>query len=142
MTVQKTINETAHFDRSPDEVWKICGDPADISSWLPAVDKSWMDGDVRYAELAGGAGQARERITEQNDSDRFYDYEYVDGPLPLNGFTSRLAAVADGAGTVIQWTASFTAPTDADGEQLAAAVSGMYQGGLGGIETALNSSVR
>lgn len=140
MTVKVTIKETAGYLQSVEQVWNLCGVPGEIDRWLPAVEKSWSDGDVRYADLAGGAGQARERVTEHNDEQHYYVYDYLDGPMVLNSFSSRFAVIpsADG-GSEIHWTAEFLAENDAEGAELAKAVSGMYQGGLQKIESVLES---
>ena len=140
MSVQMTIKETAHYTHTVEDIWALCGAPGGIEKWLPAVEKSWIDGDVRYAELAGGAGQARERITEHHDALHYYDYDYIDGPLVLKAFSSRFAVVpaADG-GSDILWTAQFEADDEAGGADLAQAVSGMYQGGLQRIGEVLDA---
>lgn len=140
MGIKQTINETEQFARRPDEVWAASGDPATVADWLPAVEKSWMEGDVRVAELVGGAGQARERIIQVNDEKHFYDYSYEGGPLVLNEFTSRFAVVPDGDGSRIEWTAEFVADTDEEGAELTTAVSGMYRGGLDNLRTKLSGS--
>jgi hypothetical protein len=131
MSVEFEINQTAHYPYPAAQVWRLCGAPGEIDQWLPAVKKSWMDGDIRYAELEGGAGQARERITEHNDEQYFYVYDYIDGPLVLKDFSSRFAvsAATDGGCTVV-WTARFRADSEAEGAGLKEAVDGMYQGGL------------
>ncbi|OBA54315.1 hypothetical protein A5780_26080 [Nocardia sp. 852002-20019_SCH5090214] len=131
MSVEFEINQTAHYPYPAAQVWRLCGTPGRIDQWLPAVKKSWMDGDIRYAELEGGAGQARERITEHNDEQYFYAYDYIDGPLVLKEFSSRFAvsAATDGGCTVV-WTARFRADSEAEGAGLKEAVDGMYEGGL------------
>ncbi|WP_067662255.1 SRPBCC family protein [Nocardia miyunensis] len=131
MSVEVAINETARYPHTAAQVWQLCGAPGEISAWLPAVQKSWMEGDIRYAELAGGAGQARERITEHNDERYYYVYDYIDGPLVLKDFSSRFAvsAAADG-GCEVVWTARFRADSESEGSELKQAVGGMYQGGL------------
>jgi hypothetical protein len=88
MSVQMTIKETAHYTHSMEDIWALCGAPGGIDKWLPAVEKSRIDDDVRYAELAGGAGQAPQRITEHNDALHYYDYDYIDGPLVLEAFSA------------------------------------------------------
>lgn len=56
-----------------------------------------MDVDVRYVQLTG-AGQARERITQHDDAERYYTYDYMDGPLVRDAMSSRFAvhSTADG----------------------------------------------
>jgi hypothetical protein len=141
MTVRMTIKESATYSHSVERVWRLCGVPGEIDQWLPAVEKSWSEGDIRYANLAGGAGQARERVTEHSDAERYYVYGYLDGPMVLNSFSSRFAVtpLADG-GSEIRWTAEFLADTESDGAQLAQAVSGMYQSGLQQIDTVLGTA--
>ena len=140
MPVQITINEAEHYPHTAEEIWSLCGAPGEIDKWLPAVEKSWLDGDVRHAELAGGAGTARERITEHVDARHYYEYDYIDGPLVLKAFSSRFAVVpaADG-GSDILWTAQFQADSEAEGKELEQAVSGMYRGGLQRIGEVLAS---
>lgn len=140
MSYKQTINETEHFEQSADQVWALSGDPATIESWLPAVEQSWMDDDVRVAELVGGAGKARERITGVNTEQRFYDYEYLDGPMVLKEFTSRFAVIPAGNGSRVEWTAEFVADSEEEGAALTAAVSGMYRGGLDNLQVLLSET--
>lgn len=140
MSIKQTINETEQFAQSADQVWALSGDPATVGDWLPAVEKSWMEDDVRVAELAGGAGQARERITGVDNEQRFYDYEYVGGPLVLKEFTSRFAVIPSGDGSRVEWTAEFVADTEEEGAELTAAVTGMYRGGLDNLQAILSGS--
>jgi hypothetical protein len=140
MTAEMTIKETASYAQSVEQVWNQCGVPGRLDRWLPAVEKSWSDGDIRYAELVGGAGRARERVTEHSDEQHFYVYDYLDGPMVLNSFSSRFAVVPSAnGGSEIVWTAEFLADAEAEGAELAKAVSGMYQGGLQQIKTVLES---
>ncbi|WP_368680419.1 SRPBCC family protein [Rhodococcus opacus] len=76
-----------------------------MADWSPAIGKSWMDVDVRYVQLTG-AGQARERITQHDDAERYYTYDYMDGPLVRDAMSSRFAvhSTADG-GSEIVWSA-------------------------------------
>lgn len=140
MGIKQTINQTEQFAQSADQVWTLSGDPATVSDWLPAVEKSWMEDDVRVAELAGGAGQAKEKITELNNEQRFYDYEYVGGPLVLKEFTSRFAVIPSGDGCRVEWTAEFVADTEDEGSELTAAVTGMYRGGLDNLQAMLSET--
>lgn len=134
------IDESATYPHPPEEVWKLCGDPGEIAAWLPPVQKSWMEGDIRHAELAGG-GVAREKIVSHQDSARRYDYEYLDGPMVLRAFTSRFAVEADGdSGSRIHWTATFEADDTEQGRQLEQAIAGMYSSGLANIAAVLDSS--
>lgn len=140
MTTQVNIDESGSYSATPDRVWSLVGDPGSIEAWLPPVTKSWMEGDVRHAELGVG-GVARERITNHDAAGRLYDYEYVDGPMPLKAFTSRLAVEESGnGGSKISWTATFQADDAAEAEQQRSAVAGMYSSGLEQISKVLSSA--
>ena len=140
MGVKQFINETEQFARSADNVWEIVGDTAGVADWLPAVEKCWMEGDVRVLELAGGSGQAKERITEVNSNERYYTYEMVEGPAAGKSFTGRFAVVKVDGGAQIDWTAVFVAGSAEEGAALKAAVAGMYRGGLDNLRAKLAES--
>ena len=59
----------------------------------------------------------------------------------LQAFSSRFAVIAtEDGGADILWTAQFQADSEAEGEELKQAVSGMYQGGLQRIGEVLASN--
>ena len=64
------VTETRIFTASPDAVWAIGGDVANVADWLPALEKSHMVGDVRHATFADGGGDATERIVSRDDTAR------------------------------------------------------------------------
>ncbi|KXF53452.1 hypothetical protein AXA44_08295 [Rhodococcus sp. SC4] len=140
MSVPMTVEETILSPTPAEEIWELCGAPASIADRSPAVGKSSMDGDVRYVELTG-AGQARERITQHDDAEHYYTYDYLDGPLVLDSMSSRFAvqSTVDG-GSEIVWPAIFTAVDGAQGAALAQAVGGMYQAGLNSLTALVAAS--
>jgi hypothetical protein len=137
MSVRMTVDESATYDVPASAVWALTGRPGDVDEWLPAVEQSRMDGDIRAVELVGG-GTVHERITAHDDEKRSYDYDYLDGPLPLKEFSSRFSVGATTEqSSEITWTAEFSADSDEEGTPLAAAVSEMYRDGLTKIESLL-----
>lgn len=131
------IEETIQVALPAADVWRVAGDPASIASWLPGLDSSTMDENVRTATWAGDGGSARERILQRDDQARFYEYEYIDGPLPLSDFVSRLSVDPTAEGCMVTWTAEFSAATSEEEQQLADMVAGLYRQGLEGLRSLL-----
>jgi hypothetical protein len=114
----------------PDAVWKMVGDVGAIADWVPAIESSHVQGDVRHATFAGGGGDATERIVEHDDAARSYVYEYLSGPLPLEVYRSRLSVRDHGGGAEVVWDAEFTAGSAEEEAQLAEAIGGIYRSAL------------
>jgi hypothetical protein len=124
------IDESLVIAASPDAVWQLSGDPGAVADWLPAIEKSHLDGDLRYATFAGGGGEATERIVEHNDAQRYYVYEYLTGPLPLKFYRSRFAVSEHPDGAIINWSAEFGAGSPEEEAALAEAIAGIYRAGM------------
>jgi len=124
------INESLVIAASPDAVWRIGGDAGNVADWLPAIEKSSLDGDIRYATFAGGGGEATERIVEHNDAERYYVYEYLTGPLPLKFYRSRFEVGEHADGAIVRWSAEFGAGSAEEEAALAEAIAGIYRAGM------------
>ncbi|WP_435083516.1 SRPBCC family protein [Gordonia hongkongensis] len=73
-----SIEVTKDFPLSAGDVWSWIGDTGAVAAWIPAIDASRMDGDVRHVVFTDGA-PARERIVAFDEEARTYSYEYIDG---------------------------------------------------------------
>jgi hypothetical protein len=124
------VTETIVIAASPDAVWVVAGDAGAIADWVPAIESSRLDGDVRHATFAGGGGDARERIVEHDAAARSYSYEYLTGPLPLEVYVSRLSVQDHSEGAEVVWSSEFAAASPEEEAQLAATISGIYRGSL------------
>lgn len=102
------ITERKTFATTPAELWNIVGDTGAIADWVPAIERSHMEGDIRYATFADDGGDATERITEYDNDDRSYVYEYLSGPLPLQEYSSRITVQPHENGAEIVWVSDFT----------------------------------
>jgi hypothetical protein len=131
------IEESIEIAVPAAEAWRVAGDIGSIGRWSPALESSTVDGDVRTAVFAGGNGTARERILKRDEEGRWYEYEYLDGPLALDKYVSRLSVEDRAGGSVVTWWAEFTAASPEVEEQLAGAVAGMYRQGLEGLHDLL-----
>lgn len=129
------VTETRVIDATPDTVWKVGGDTANVAEWIPALEKSHQRADVRYATFANGGGEATERIIEHSDADRSYTYEYVSGPLPLAFYRSTFTVNGHQEGSEVVWSAEFEASSVESEAELGAAIADIYRSAL--IELAI-----
>lgn len=127
-----TVSLRQEYTQSPDAVWAVVGDPAGAAQWIPSLESSRLEGDVRHVVFTDG-NPARERIASHDDENRTYTYEYIDGPLPLAEYSSTIRVEQVGSGSAISWDAKFTAAGD-DAEslekQLVTGIGEIYQGAL------------
>ncbi|MFJ8812965.1 SRPBCC family protein [Amycolatopsis thermoflava] len=134
------IEETVEVGVPAHCVWAVAGDFGGLARWAPAVESSTVEGDVRIAVFAGGLGTARERILKRDDEARWYEYEYLEGPMPLQNYVSRLSVAERGAGSVVTWSAEFDAPSAEAELELGPAVAGMYRQALDNLRGVLSAS--
>jgi len=124
------VVESLVIAADPARVWKLGGDTANIADWVPAIEKSHQEGDVRHATFAGGGGEATERIVEHDDAARSYVYEYLSGPLALKSYRSRFSVREHAEGAEVVWDAEFTAENAAEEPALAEAIRGIYRAAM------------
>lgn len=133
------VRESIVVPASPDAVWQVGGDVGNIADWVPAIEASHLEGDVRHATFAGGGGAAQERIVERDDSARAYVYEYLSGPLALAHYRSRFAVQEHPDGAEVVWTADFAAESPDEEPGLAEAISGIYSSALAELKARLTT---
>lgn len=133
------VTETAVIAAAPDAVWAVGGDVGNVADWIPAIEKSHLVGDVRHATFAGG-GDAQERIVERDDTARYYVYEYLTGPLPLEFYRSRFAVNEHPDGSEVVWSAEFRAGSAEEEAGLAEAIAGIYGAALVELRNRLTTS--
>lgn len=126
----KRVEQQTQLNASPDAVWQVVGDTGGVATWVPAIESSRMEGQIRHATFAGGAGDAREEIVSLDDESRSYTYRYLDGPLALDSYESTITVHPEGQGARVVWTAEFAAADDETEAGLAEAIDGIYASGL------------
>lgn len=127
-----TVSLRQEYSHSASVIWSIIGDPGDAASWIPSLDASRLEGDIRHLTFSDG-NPARERIAAHDDENRTYTYEYIDGPLPLARYTSTIQVDEAGAGSVVLWNAEFRAAGDdtaAVEEELSVGIGAIYRSAL------------
>lgn len=116
-----------------DDVRSHAGDFCAISVWHPAVETCEIseEGGTTYRILTLGDGA---QIKESHDGDTAngYSYTIVEGPLPVENYSSTFEAEGDYGSTTITWTSTFDASgaTDEEAKDL---IAGIYDGGLSSI---------
>jgi hypothetical protein len=107
------------------------GNPGRVSTWAVGLSGSSLDGDIRTVDFQNDGGTAHERIVEHDDAGRYYVYEYLDGPLPLASYRSRIAvSPSGGSSSLVTWNAEFTADNTDEERELAETISGIYTDSL------------
>lgn len=127
-----TVSLRQEFSQSPDAVWAVVGDPAAVADWIPALQSSRLEDDVRHVVFTDG-NPARERIVSHDPQNRTYTYSYIDGPLPLAEYVSTIRVDATESGSAISWDAHFTAAGDdpaALEAELESGIGDIYRGAL------------
>lgn len=124
------VSESRIIAATPDAVWQIGGDTANVAAWVPAIAASHQRGDTRYLTFADGGGEATERIIDHDALRRRYTYEYIDGPLPLQSYRSSFAVADHPDGAEVTWSAQFRAVEPDAEPDLAAAIGDIYRSAL------------
>lgn len=131
--MSKQIRQSTVVPADPDAVWAIVGNTAEVAAWVPAIESSSLEGDVRTATFVDGGGTAHERIVAHDDAARSYTYSYLDGPLPLESYESTVTVTAEGDGSRVDWNADFSAADEATEAQLVEAIDGIYASSLAAL---------
>jgi hypothetical protein len=115
------------------DVWALIGRFDAVADWHPAVNSSasWQEGTSEYRELViVGNIKIVERQIDRDDARMSYRYAIVDGPLPVEGYTSVLSVADNGDGTsTVRWACEFRlagAPEYVARE----AIGGIYDAGM------------
>jgi carbon monoxide dehydrogenase subunit G len=144
-TRQKVI-EKVSIDAPAAAVWAKIKNFNALKDWHPAVAESPADqgnavGSVRSLRLKGG-GELSETLESHSDEQMKYSYRAKDGgALPVSNYTSTIQVTADGAKAVVEWRGAFyrayqnnDPPPDKNDEAAVAAITGVYQSGLGNLK--------
>lgn len=123
------VTESVSVAADANAAWEFIGDPSALAEWHPAVDSSEVENDLRHLILGDG-GRIEERITEQ--SEQSYSYEFIEGPLPVSDYSSRLSVEPSDQGAVISWSSTFEAQgvSESEAEKV---IAGIYRAGLDAV---------
>lgn len=110
------------IDAPIEKVWAVARDFNGHGEWHPLISESHIEdgrpsdqvGCVRNFTLTDG-GHLREKLLAFSDHDRFYTYNILVSPMPIENYvaTFRCTPVTEGDKTFVEWSAEFdVAPED------------------------------
>ncbi len=127
------VTRTLQLSEPSFEVWRVVGDFCDIDDWHPGVtacELKVIDGRLNRILTTGDGGRFQEQriATEAGLS---YTYKIVSSPLPVTRYAATLS-VEPRDGALVTWSANFSS----DDPSMEAAIAGLIEAGLAGIEGA------
>lgn len=119
----------------PKQAWKVVGDLAGVTRWIPGCTKAELDGaGRRICTFADGHVQ-HERILDHSDERRSYRY-VIESGVPFRNARGRFTVVPRGAGSAVLWDSEFDA--DAASE---AGLRDMWNGATAMVLEALRGAI-
>lgn len=145
------VKEAVTINAPADKFWAKVSNFGDLGAWHPAVAKTEIVegnnnqvGAVRVLTLQDG-GTIKEKLVKLNAKKMQFQYEILEGVLPVSHYNSTLVVHALGKDKAeVVWSSHFQrkdAPVvpakDADDETAVMIIHGVYRGGLENIQTVL-----
>ncbi len=146
---RQKVTVTTEVAASPGEVWEAIGNFQDMS-WHPAVFSTEGEGGneidaTRVLTLGQEGGGTISEVLYKYDADKMsYSYRITDVKvevLPVTNYSSHLTVKPlDGGGSLVEWRGAFyrgypnnDPPPELSDEAAIAAVTAVYQAGLGAL---------
>jgi hypothetical protein len=115
----------------PEEVWAVVGEFHGLDTWMPGIDKSEPDGDVRKLQTMGM--EIHEQLQSRDDSTRTISYSIVKAPIPLEHHLATITVLEDGDGSILVWE------YDVRPDEMAAAMGPVYEGSVQAVKARVES---
>ncbi len=134
------VTEKIEVKATPAATWAAIGDFCGIKDWHPVIVgcEIKMDGADKVRTLTAKDGaQFVEKQVAWDDAGKSYTYTILTSPLPITGYKSTIGVSGSGDDATITWTGSFTENAADNGADKV--VTSIYQAGLGGLKTKLES---
>jgi carbon monoxide dehydrogenase subunit G len=90
-----TIRHHTRIAAPPDKVWALVTDTGNIGDWMPGVDESSQEGDVRTVKL--GPMEIKEQIVTNDAELRRMQYSIIDPPMGTHLATVDVFEDGDGS---------------------------------------------
>ena len=133
------VRQSVDVNAPPEKVWALIGDFCSIAKWHPVVGKcaqSQKNGAaMRKLTTVDGAVLIEKRV-QYSDEGMSYTYTIIDSPLPVKDYTSTLAVMGMGNGSMITWSGEFEAKGAPDAKAKDV-IAGIYQAGLKSLQDRL-----
>ena len=120
------LQYTLHVNVSPERAWAVVGDLAGVSSWIPGIVSSTVEGSERFCTDAAG-NAIHEQISEYSETGRSYRYAHLQVPLPVRDMHGQFSVISDGDGAIVRWEAAFEVIDSAQETAVVRMVDTYYQ---------------
>ncbi|WP_433031717.1 SRPBCC family protein [Actinomycetospora sp. CA-053990] len=91
------VTSTAIIPADVDTVWRVVRDFDGLPAWVPAIEASEIEGDLRGDQVGavrrltlGDGGTVRERLVALDDRERRLTYAILDSPFPVEDYRSTI----------------------------------------------------
>ena len=132
------VNKSMSISAGLDSVWDHAGDFCAIEIWHPAVETCEIteeEGSTYRILTLGDGAQLKER--HDGDIANGYSYTIIEGPLPVQNYSSTFQVEGDAESATINWSSTFLADGVTDDEAIEI-ITGIYDGGLSTIADNFN----
>jgi Polyketide cyclase / dehydrase and lipid transport len=133
------VSQSVEVAAPPEKVWEMIGAFCSIADWHPVVGKcaeSQQNGAAMRKLTTVDGGVLVEKRVQYSDEGMSYTYVIVDSPLPVSDYTSTLAVMGMGGGSMITWSGEFAAKGAPD-DKAVEVITGIYQAGLEALKDRL-----
>lgn len=138
------VERSVNIDIPPATLWDRIGAYDAIAAWHPGIAAailSTVDGRTRRTlTLIDDAVLIEDRLDDGSDP-YAYEYEIVDGPVPVANYQARFAVFSHGQGSIVTWSGRFDAK-GIDETQAKHLVAGIYAAGLTAIADLASKGAR
>ncbi|HMC52724.1 MAG TPA: SRPBCC family protein [Acidimicrobiales bacterium] len=134
------VQEQAELGADVEEVWKVVGDFGGLLEALGVPVEIEGEGIGQTRKISLGQDPTVERLEERDEEARRLVYSIVSGPLPVTEYVStmQLSPAGDGR-TRLVWSSTFQPAPGTSQEDASRVVSGVYRGGIGGLQARFGS---
>lgn len=142
------VEEKIEVNSPTSDVWFKLHNFSDMGAWHPAVKKTELveginnkAGAVRLLTLQDG-GTIKEKLTAYKFKEKSFDYEILEGVLPVSNYVSKLTVTeAMNGKSLVVWKGRFkrkdTSDRPAEGlgdEEAVKTITSVYKGGLDNLK--------
>ncbi|NMM28589.1 MAG: SRPBCC family protein [Glaciimonas sp.] len=142
------VQEEVVINAPASKVWDKANNFGDLGAWHPAVKKTEIlsgtnnkKGAIRLLTLQDG-GTIKEKLHAYNTKSMSYQYEIVEGVLPVSHYVSTISVSSKGENqTIVTWKGKFkrkdmsaSPATGQDDEAAVKTITGVYRGGLDNLK--------
>lgn len=141
------VTSSAVIPADVDTVWRVIRDFDGLTSWVPAIEASELEGDLRGDQVGavrrltlGDGGTVRERLVALDDRERRLTYSILESPFPVQDYRStiRVLPVTSTGECLVTWGVLFDCDL-ADVEQLSTLFGrDVFGAGLNGLVSHLS----